>query len=94
MRRPNLVSTGDRDTDRNFTEVGKHFLELFDGCGAKLKSYDLVAGDNSLTPTVSRPTGRFVVFQSAAATLFDKGLSGDSWVINASAPCTVKLAFF
>jgi hypothetical protein len=93
--KPNFVKIDDNNLDYNFRELTKLFLQMSDIANAKpIISVSLVTGDNQITPTVTNPQGRVIVFQDAAATLFDKGLVKGNWVINASAPCNIKLTFF
>lgn len=94
MIRPLFVITGSETTDRNFQELRRLLADLYTGASAKETQAVLAAGDNSITPTVPAPKGRIITFQSAAANLFDKGMVNGRWVINASAPCTIRLAFF
>lgn len=62
--------------------------------GLDIRSYTLVAGNNSLQHGLGRvPQGRFVLSVSAATTLFDVSSDAQFWVMNASAPATVKLIF-
>lgn len=95
MIKPYFAKTNDNILDRNFQELTRVFASLSDTATARpLISASLAAGDNSITPNVASPLGRIIVFQDAAASLFDKGLINGKWVINASAPCNVKLTFF
>lgn len=95
MNRPNFAQVDDDSANHNFREISKLVYSFYDGATAKPTEATLAIGDNEITPTVSSPQGRFIIFQSAAASLFDKGLNASGkWVINASAPCTVRLAFF
>lgn len=95
MKKPGLKKTGNNDLDYNFNQVGNALQGLADLAGSKTVSVDLIAGDNQIVPTVANPQGRLLLFQSAAATLFDRGLNTlGKWVINSSAPCAVRIAFF
>lgn len=95
MIKPNFVQIKDDNINKNFSEITRVMSSFYVGTLAVQTEAVLVAGDNEVVPTVASPSGRFVVYQSAAANLFDKGLnSSGKWVINASAPCTVRLAFF
>lgn len=95
MNTPNFKKTLDPSTDFNFSELRKVFFDLFDGAAAKSTQAALVAGDNQISPTVPFPRGRIITYQDAAANLFDKGLNSiGKWVINASAPCNIRLSFF
>lgn len=95
MKKPVFKQSGNQVLDYNFTELTKRFSELFDGCAAKQTEVVLSTGDNEIVPTIANPQGRFITFQSAAADLFDKGLNiNGKWVLNASAPCTIRIAFF
>lgn len=93
--KPNFAQIKDDSVNKNFQELVKLFALFYQGAVAVQVTAVLAAGDNEITPTVASPQGRFIVYQDAASTLFDKGLnSSGKWVINASAPCTVRLAFF
>lgn len=94
MRRPSLKKTNSSDLDYNFNQLATSFQSLSDFAGAKTVSATLAVGDNSIVPTVANPQGRLLLFQSAAANLFDKGLVNGKWVINSSAICSIRLAFF
>lgn len=93
--KPTFVKTNQAETDRNFQELTRLFAGLFPLVSSNpVMSVALVAGDNTVTPNVPVPQGRFITYQDAASTLFDKGFSGGKWTINASAPCNIKLTFF
>lgn len=94
MRRPSLKKTDSLDTNYNFDQLAAAFQSLSDFVVAKTVSATLAIGDNSIVPTVPNPQGRLLLFQSAAANLFDKGMINGKWVINSSAICTIRLAFF
>lgn len=94
MKKPLFLTTGDQTTDKNFLELTRVFSGMFNGADAKLMSAALVTGDNAIVPSVAKPQGRIITYQDAASTLFDKGLINGHWVINASAPCNIRLAFF
>lgn len=86
----------DEATQRNFQLLRKTLAEMaLWVVGKTTPSVALVAGDNVVSTIIARPTGRILVYQDAAATLFDKGSPGLSqWTINASAPCNCKFIFF
>lgn len=95
MKQPNFIKVQDDAAQKNFNELRKVFFEMYAGAGSKETSATLAVGDNEIPPTVPNPKGRIITFQSAASTLFDKGLnSAGKWVINSSAICDIKLAFF
>jgi len=95
MTKPKFVKTNLDAVDRNFQELTKLWGAFFPGVTAVAPiSATLAAGDNAITPTITNPQGRLITFQDAAASLFDKGMVDGKWVINASAPCNIKLTFF
>lgn len=95
MRGPTIREVEDELVHQNFTEIGNtwaRFGPLADA--ADPIEYTLVTGVNALRPPL-RPRGRVVVYQSAAADLFDTGLNeAGFWVLNASAPVTVRIMWF
>jgi hypothetical protein len=95
MKLPNFVKVEDELSNKNFAELRRVFFDMYAGAVAKETQATLAVGDNQIAPTVPFPKGRIITFQSAAANLFDKGLdSSGKWVINSSAICTIRLAFF
>lgn len=95
MKLPGFVNVDDDNTQRNFNELRRVFSDMWAGALAKETSANLVVGDNEIHPTVPNPRGRIITYQTAAATLFDKGLNAaGNWVVNSSAVCTIRLSFF
>lgn len=94
-RRPLIARVADETSNRNFQELQRFFVELFPGVWAREREVTLITGDNAIMPSAPRPRGRIIVYQSAAANFFDKGLNASgAWVLNSSAPCTIRIAFY
>lgn len=95
-RRIVVLHTGDTQPDTNFREIQRQFVEMPDLAFAKgPQTVTLAVGDNKIKPGIAKPRGRIVVYQDAAATLYDKGSNADGdWVLNASAACTIRIFFF
>lgn len=91
-----IKPTGDAKADRNFEEIKRILSQMHPHVnGVPTGDVNLSTGANRIKPSIPRPTGRHIVYQSAAATLTDDGLdSAGFWVIQASAPCIVRLIFF
>lgn len=90
-----LAHTGHGPTDRNFQAI----KDMFDGAspairGQVTKTIALIAGNNVIKTPVKNAQGRHVVFQDAASTILDVAHSGDTWTVNASSPCNVRMIFF
>lgn len=95
MKTPGFIAVDDEHTRRNFDELRRVFFDMWDGALSRETTATLATGDNEIRPTVSNPKGRVITYQSAAANLFDKGLNAaGNWIINSSAPCSIRLAFF
>ena len=95
MKQPLFRRDSNVVMNQNLDELTKQFSEFYPGVYAKEKEVVVSTGDNTISPTVPRPRGRLITFQDAAATFFDKGLDSNGlWVLNASAPCTIRIAFF
>lgn len=92
---PILRGVPEPTSDENFKRIGDALSRTNAVNNSEPVSADLAAGDNAITtPGKTHAKGRIVVYQSAAADLFDKGVDASGrWVINASAPCTVLLIF-
>lgn len=94
-KRPRFVPVTDLNTQQNFDEVTKHFVELYPGVWAREQEVTLGVGDTSVRPSTPRPRGRLITFQTAASDIFDRGLQADgTWTFNSSAACTIRVAFF
>jgi hypothetical protein len=95
-KRPLYRRVSDPDTQYNFQETLRNLVELGPVAFAQPTGDVVLAiGDNLVTPTVTRPQGRILAYQSAASTLTDKGLNATGqWVLNSTAACTVRLLFF
>ena len=97
MPQPIIAKVADDVAHRNFQEIAKVIKDADHVLRATLTPVlALVTGDNAVTlpRDIPNPTGCHRVFVDAAVTLFDKGLSGGKWILNASGPCNVRLMFF
>jgi hypothetical protein len=92
-----LAKVGIETVDRNFFDIKK---TIGDACpvirGVVTGDTLLATGENRirLPGRVKSPVGRIVVYQTAAASIVDVGQDGDYWVVDSSAPTTVRMLFF
>lgn len=97
MPKPVLVPVTDTKTNANFREVSKAFDEACPVIhGALTDDIDLVVGENLIKPPrrVRAPSGKIIIYQSAAADITDNGLNASGyWSLTSTAVCTVRLLF-
>ena len=92
-----LGRASDEVTERNFKQVQKAFSDISEVARGRITNDVTLAVGTNLVPLpqgVRNPAGRLTVYQSAAADLYDGGLSGDNWVIVSSAIATCRFMFF
>jgi len=90
-RRP----TGQAEVDSEFRRVEDAFQLLGPlASGLTVIEATLASGNNTVFHRLGRvPLGRFLVYSSAASTIFDVSGTDTEWVLNSSAATTVKLIF-
>lgn len=96
-KKPSLLKVEDADTHRNFNELSKHLQQMSPIVDGKVtESVNLIVGDNDIPlPDGFRPQHRLTLYQSAASSLFDKGLTtAGRWRVNASVACACRFLFF
>lgn len=93
---PKFAKTENVPTDQNFAELKKILGALHPLVSAKMTgNVELAVGTTRVKPPLAKPSGRILVYQSAASDISDSGLDGDGyWVFTSSAACTCRFLFF
>lgn len=93
-RRPLIRHVDDEPSQANFQELQRFFVELYPGVWSKEQTVALITGNNTIHTGLAKPRGRIITYQDAASNLFDSVPGDGTWIINASAPANIRLAFY
>ena len=93
-----LSRVDDAGSEKNFRELNRVIAEFHPQVSAReTGSVTLVTGVNRVRPPIKNPSGRQVIWQNAHATIVDVNETVDEngdWLVDSSAPCTVKFLFY